>query len=353
MGSMRALLGSILGRGNASAPLKRSAADHGARIQRLQREYASPLQPPPDAHEWPDNLLKRWFEGGGTLTVDALAETPSAVRGLVDSIGAGYSTEELQLTRVGAHDTLLGAIHQKDDGALTSIAQLLVERYAVACRLGLSTSTLRSLRDEGGRAHSAMRPGELRAHDGSIVAGESPSGAARGDRFVFSRKLLSPRGGGASAWPALAAADEALAAVGSALSPRFEPLGLPRLSRRSDSLFACFPGDGLGYGSHLDGGVDEGALVTAILYTSDGWSEEHGGRLHMLDESRQCWWALPPRADTVVLFRSDRVLHKVEACFAPRYALTRFFVREGPEYQRCADLADERAALVGNLSSLY
>ena len=95
--------------------------------------------------------------------------------------------------------------------------------------------------------------------------------------------------------------------------------------KRSDTFFACFPGDGLGYGSHFDGGTSTStSVITAILYTSQNWRPEHGGCLHMLDEKRRCWWTVPPRANTLLLFRSDRVLHKVEPCHASRLALTMF-----------------------------
>ena len=74
------------------------------------------------------------------------------------------------------------------------------------------------------------------------------------------------------------------------------------------------------------------ATLTAILYTCRAWRSADGGRLEMLDERSRCWWALPPVADTLVLFRSDRVLHRVAAftltpkclptmqCHVPSYA---------------------------------
>ena len=85
----------------------------------------------------------------------------------------------------------------------------------------------------------------------------------------------------------------------------------------------------------------------------------------MLDEGRQCWWSLPPRAGTVVLFRSDLVLHKVpplaraqtlhsrqwrlqvEPCHKPRYALTVFFSVPG---QNRADAHD--TVLAATIASL-
>jgi hypothetical protein len=38
-----------------------------------------------------------------------------------------------------------------------------------------------------------------------------------------------------------------------------------------------------------------------------------------------CWRAVAPEADTLVLFRADRILHKVAPAHATRYALTTFF----------------------------
>ena len=52
---------------------------------------------------------------------------------------------------------------------------------------------------------------------------------------------------------------------------------------------------------------------------------------------RKCWWAVPPRADTLVLFRSERVLHKVTPCHhAPRVAITVFLSASTEEAERAA-----------------
>ena len=326
----------------------RCTDEHEALVEALQHELASDLLPPADSHDWPDLLLRRWFTAGGAITVRAVAETPwcAATRRLVADLGSEWPVAELEpMPQVGAHSTVLEAMRHDDAPTLAAVAERIAERDAVALRLGIDDTVIEELLSEGERAWDAMRPGELRAEDGTIVSGQSPSGAARGDKFVFASTLLAPEAGGPQAWPALASVDDALGRVGAALSSHFEPLGLPPLSPRASSLLACFPGDGVGYGSHLDGGEDEGASLTAIFYTARAWRPEHGGRLHMLDEARHCWWALPPRADTLVLFRSDRVLHKVEPAFAPRFALTKFFVRR-------ISVADERDALISNLSGL-
>ena len=65
-------------------------------------------------------------------------------------------------------------------------------------------------------------------------------------------------------------------------------------------------------------------------YTSAGWRPEDGGELCALDESRthgceRCWRSVPPREGTILLFRSEQVLHQVMPSFVPRLAVTAFF----------------------------
>ena len=46
----------------------------------------------------------------------------------------------------------------------------------------------------------------------------------------------------------------------------------------------------------------------------------------------RCWRTVAPTAGRLVLFRSDRVLHKVAPSYATRYALTMFyFARYGKD----------------------
>ena len=75
--------------------------------------------------------------------------------------------------------------------------------------------------------------------------------------------------------------------------------------------------------------------MTAILYVNEGWRAEDGGALMIYDAAAgaeghahaasKCWRTVPPRAGRLVIFRSDRVLHKVAPAHADRYALTMFF----------------------------
>ena len=83
-----------------------------------------------------------------------------------------------------------------------------------------------------------------------------------------------------------------------------------------------------GYNSHYDG--DDLCRLTAILYTAAAWQPEDGGCVHLLDEERRCWWEVQPVADTLVVFRSDKVLHKVMPCHTRRFALTVFMNVQHP-----------------------
>ena len=108
--------------------------------------------------------------------------------------------------------------------------------------------------------------------------------------------------------------------------------------RRSSGLFACFPGGGARYGAHMDGGGNPHVKFTSIVYVNKGWGVESGdgdggggggggGELELLDESDRCWWSIPPEANTLLIFRCDRTLHRVRAVEGRRwrYALTNFW----------------------------
>ena len=86
------------------------------------------------------------------------------------------------------------------------------------------------------------------------------------------------------------------------------------------------------YGAHFDGGgaVNPACKLTTIVYANDDWQEADGGALLLFDERRRVWHSVMPRADTVVIFRADTVLHKVEPTHrAARYAMTAWWYVAG------------------------
>ena len=122
----------------------------------------------------------------------------------------------------------------------------------------------------------------------------------------------------------------ALESVGTALGPTLQArLGL-HLTSCSDGFFACFPGDGSTYGAHTDGN-SAGVKLTMIVYMNYGWqTDEHGGELLLLDErpAKRCWRAVEPVAGTLVVFLSEKVVHKVAPAHRTRFALTKFWMSD-------------------------
>ena len=323
----------------------RSQAEHAALCQSLQCDDLRNMQIPSDALSWPKSLLQRYCEAGGRLTLQALSEQPpdSLPAEIIDRVGEGLPVRALPILDVGSGG-LLGSLEGSESTGIRALAHTLISDGHVACRLGLGADMLSGLRTEGERAWSFMRPGEIRARDGTVVAGRAPSGALRGDRHLLFRELSTQASSSSRAdacslheedWPAFAMADAAMGSMAAALAGTLRDMGAPeglgRIAKRSDSFIARFPGDGLGYGAHFDG--DELCQVTLLLYTSEGWDPAHGGALHMLDEAAECWFEVPPVADTLVAFRSDRVLHRVQPCCGqrPRVALTQF-LSQGTAY---------------------
>ena len=182
---------------------------------------------------------------------------------------------------------------------------------------------------EGEALWPLMEPGKVMTADGRSWSGVSPSGARRGDRFItaFDERLSDDAG----SWRALRSLHEKLRAFGFALGARMRSI---RLTHSGDTLFACFPGNGALYGPHYDGGPHDSRKLTMILYVNADWRAEDGGALMIYDagaataNGQKCWRSVQPLAGRLVVFRSDRVLHKVAAAHARRFALTAFFSGE-------------------------
>lgn len=297
----------------------RSTAEHAALIQALSQEFRGVSPPPAGSVEWPASLVRRWHEDGGALRLAALAaEPPETRRRFVDAVG---STLPVVVVEPAASPTIIGAVEAGNTAFLDAVAaHILLDDGFVTCRLGLDTTTLDAVAAEAEEAWPLMRPGEIKGVNGKesfLVGGASPSGMARGDRYL----LFGELDGGRASFPALARAHAALNVVADALAPRLPVL---EIGGSSDTFIARFPGDGLGYNAHYDGADGGPCRLTAILYTTRDWTPECGGQLLLLDRRERAWWAVEPNADTLIIFRSEQILHKVLPCFTPRVALTAF-----------------------------
>ena len=241
---------------------------------------------------------------------------------------------------------LLEALDDEIEGAaiLAAIASRLATAGWVALKLGASAETLRRAVKEAKKAYPRMAPGKVvDAKTGRVSTGVDPCGVPRGDRFTHLRDATRLPGGEAES-PSLHALDFYMERVAMAVGEAVERESrLPfTITGRSDTMVAIFPGEGAEYGAHLDsnlhGGFNSGIdprKLTMLLYANEGWQEaSDGGQLCMHDASDDCWRTVAPNADTLVLFRSDKVLHRVAPSFRWRTALTIFLTgayRDGSE----------------------
>lgn len=245
------------------------------------------------------------------------------------------------LLLIGKGRTLLGELDAHPNGRGSTLLKAVAARLAdvgwVALRLGAPAGSLDAVAAEALDAYPRMRPGKVvDPLTGAVRSGVDPTGTARGDRFshVHDETVL---GGGSVAWPALHALDAQMERVAIAIAGAVanEPRLPFDVQGRSDSMIACFPGGGAEYGAHLDsnlhGGSQEGLdprKLTCIAYPNADWDEAAGGALCIHDRERGCWWRHVPHADTLVVFRSDRVLHRVSPAYRWRLALTVFLTGE-------------------------
>ncbi|CAI5703358.1 unnamed protein product [Peronospora effusa] len=123
----------------------------------------------------------------------------------------------------------------------------------------------------------------------------------------------------------------------------------PELDLRNvvSTQLAIFPGNGARFVKHLDTysnvqrderGVmfRDGLvrLITCVYYLNDQWEPEHGGHLRIhVKESKllpACHWDVPPKLDTLMVFRSLDVEHEVLPTYRERKALTIWYYGKQP-----------------------
>jgi hypothetical protein len=119
-----------------------------------------------------------------------------------------------------------------------------------------------------------------------------------------------------------------------------------RYAGRGNLMVACYPGGGASHGVHIDNadgdgrdGRDFGRCFTVIYYLNDRWTAADGGALRCFLPCAPA--ATPaghstavdvlPEADTVAVFRADRMMHEVRPCpRRHRYAAS-VWILAGPE----------------------
>ena len=165
---------------------------------------------------------------------------------------------------------VVGALERRDSAAFKKIARRLGKDWWCALDWGQPPPGGGWARvcEEGARAWPFMQPGRI-FRDGKVVDGVSPSGAARGDRYVLtSDARMGGTPGDCKDLRAATAEEETaefgavrgiaarLSALGEALSEAMsvEPRLQLTITRNTEALFACFPGKGAKYNCHYGGG---------------------------------------------------------------------------------------------------
>jgi len=92
-----------------------------------------------------------------------------------------------------------------------------------------------------------------------------------------------------------------------------------------ESHFAIYGEDDF-YEKHLDAFKNsKNRVVTTVFYLNDGWSENDGGELIIYDENGDYLTKVIPKANTLVVFLSDKFPHEVKPAKRKRYSIAGWF----------------------------
>ncbi len=93
-----------------------------------------------------------------------------------------------------------------------------------------------------------------------------------------------------------------------------------------ESHFAIY-GEGDFYETHLDCFKNsKNRVVTTVYYLNEDWGEDDGGELVVYDENNKFLAKVPPEADTLIVFMSEKFPHEVlPTCKRKRYSIAGWF----------------------------
>ncbi len=92
-----------------------------------------------------------------------------------------------------------------------------------------------------------------------------------------------------------------------------------------ESHFAIY-GEGDFYEKHLDAFKNsKNRVVTTVFYLNDEWGEDDGGELVIYDENGDYLTKVVPKANTLVVFLSDKFPHEVKPAKRKRYSIAGWF----------------------------
>jgi hypothetical protein len=361
LGGLAGLAGGMHGMSDPRLPppAPRSAADHeryldSLREARFRTDPLSEFPTPPAASRelWSRGELRRFVESGGRA-LPLCDAAPTAVAR--HRWGAGLPVRAAASTRLDAGcESAIALIEGRRPRGYAAVAQAIAERGWAMVSFGA---------ERLGKDVWSKATAELVRAVSAIDAGKQGAG-----RQVQLRSLP----GQSYQWPALHALSQMLEKFGLGLGVELAntPELRLRLSAYTDTELRVSDADAAGTDAALErddlanadgverrvdpsdgrsytkvefsefyrgdtrrwetarpptGGEDR-RRISAILYCNAGWSNGHGGEELLLDEVAGCWQSVAPKADTLLLFRSDRVLHKTAPCRSACSSLTLSFL---------------------------
>jgi len=92
-----------------------------------------------------------------------------------------------------------------------------------------------------------------------------------------------------------------------------------------ESHFAIY-NEGDFYETHIDAFKNsKNRVVTTVYYLNDNWSENDGGELIIYDEDNNYLTTVMPKANTLVVFLSDKFPHEVKPAKKKRFSIAGWF----------------------------
>eukprot|EP00746_Dinoflagellata_sp_MGD_P022577 gnl/MRDRNA2_/MRDRNA2_152816_c0_seq1.p1 gnl/MRDRNA2_/MRDRNA2_152816_c0~~gnl/MRDRNA2_/MRDRNA2_152816_c0_seq1.p1 ORF type:complete len:299 (+),score=62.08 gnl/MRDRNA2_/MRDRNA2_152816_c0_seq1:51-899(+) len=276
-----------------SEPLAWNGLDFESRAKQLAERFSSPAE----AAEY---LMKH----GPTIDAQLLA-CGCYVKGTVDSYNASQVAK-----------------------------QVVARGWAALGHCGLQDEVLQGALVEACTLDSQMTPGLISNASSTRLQDSS----RRSDRALWLVDGPCEKRAGVvrcciDEWPSLKNLQQSLRALGRAILPE---LGL-RPKGHTDTMLACYDGNGASYTPHVDGDVVDGRKLTLVLYLNQDWTESDGGCLHIMDPEGFEWQRVKPLLGSLVAFRADEVLHEVKPSWAKRYALTVWFFAEDAKLRQPLD----------------
>lgn len=100
-------------------------------------------------------------------------------------------------------------------------------------------------------------------------------------------------------------------------------IAMNRISK-SMIMASCFDGNGKAYKRHIDSARDGSLKLTFIYYLNEDFSKEKGGCLRIHRNSGVV--DVPPELGSMIIFRSDKLVHEVLPTHSRRFAFTIWYM---------------------------